>query len=93
MSNPVDSKREYQSQDAAPVVLLAKRNKDSETAYPVAFGMGLSPYDYVSMALSGGDTTETYTFKTGGSGGTTVGTITIVYTSSSRDVMVSATRT
>ena len=43
------------------------------------------------MALSGGNTTETYTFKTGGSGGTTVGTVTVVYTSSAREVLVSAT--
>jgi hypothetical protein len=48
-------------------------------------------WDYVSMALSGGNTTETYTFKTGGSGGTTVGTVTVVYTSSAREVLVSAT--
>jgi hypothetical protein len=36
-------------------------------------------YDYISVAYP--DTsTEVYTFKTGGAGGTTVGTITVVYT-------------
>ncbi len=50
-------------------------------------------WDYVSMALSGGNTTETYTYKTGGSGGTTTGTVVIVYTSSAREILVSVTIT
>jgi len=36
-------------------------------------------YDYVGIAYPDG-TTEVYTFKTGGSSGTTVATITLVYT-------------
>lgn len=56
-------------------------------------GLKIPDYDYVSMALSAGDTTETYTFKTGGSGGTTVATVTIVYTDSTRDVLSSVTKT
>lgn len=55
-------------------------------------GLGIPEYDYVSMALSAGDTTETYTFKTGGSGGTTVATVTVVYTSSVREVLSSVTK-
>jgi hypothetical protein len=55
-------------------------------------GLIIEPYDYVSMALSGADTTETYTFKTGGSGGTTVATITIVYTDDTRSVLSSVTK-
>lgn len=47
-------------------------------------------WDYVSMALSVGNTRETYTFKTGGSGGTSTGTIVVNYTTSSRDVLVDA---
>lgn len=58
-----------------------------------AAGIGLPAYDFVSMALSAGDTTETYTFKTGGSGGTTVATVAIVYTSSSREVISTVTKT
>lgn len=50
-------------------------------------------WDYVSMALSNGNTTETYTFKTGGSGGTTTGTVVINYTTSTRDVLTNATIT
>lgn len=56
-------------------------------------GMEIGTYDYVSMALSGGDTTETYTFKAGGSGGTTVATVVVVYTTSDRDVLSSVTKT
>ena len=56
-------------------------------------GIGLPSFDYVSMALSGGNTIETYTFKTGGSGGTTVATVTIVYTDSTRSVLSSVTKT
>lgn len=46
----------------------------------------LSPgrdYDYIDVAASG--TTETYTFKQGGASGTTVRTITLEFTNSSRE--------
>jgi len=56
----------------------------------IGAGLDIGSYDYVSMALSGGDTTETYTFKTGGSGGTTVATVTIIYTDSTRNILSSA---
>lgn len=58
-----------------------------------ANGLQIGTYDYVSMALSGGNTTETYTFKIGGSGGTTIATITIVYTTSTRDIISTVTKT
>ena len=61
-------------------------------AYP-ANALNLKPYDYVSMALSGGDTTETYTFKSGGSSGATTNTVVIVYTDSTRAVLSSVTKT
>tara|TARA_R110000868_G_scaffold66014_7_gene197024 strand:+ start:4714 stop:5028 length:315 start_codon:yes stop_codon:yes gene_type:complete len=78
---------------------------DAHRVVPLIDGQPLSPtnpfpttslpfvWDYVSMALSGGNTTETYTFKTGGSGGTTVGTVVVVYTSSAREVLLNATIT
>ena len=56
-------------------------------------GLAIPTYDYVSMALSVSDTTETYTLKTGGSGGTTVATVVVVYTDSSRDVLSTVTKT
>lgn len=58
-----------------------------------SLGLSIPEYDYVSMALSVGDTTETYTFKDGGSGGTTVATVVIVYTSSTRSVLSTVTKT
>lgn len=50
-------------------------------------------YDYVALVLSNGNTTETYTFRDGGSGGTVVGTVVINYTTSDRDVMIDASIT
>lgn len=40
-------------------------------------------YDYLDVQQTSG-TVETYVYKTGGSGGTTVRTITVTYTSSSK---------
>jgi hypothetical protein len=54
-------------------------------------GLQIAPYDYLSVAYP--DTvTEVYTYKTGGSGGTTVATLTTVYTSSSKEVLSSVTK-
>jgi hypothetical protein len=52
-----------------------------------------SPYDYIAVAYP--DTsTEVYTFKTGGSGGTTVGTITVVYSDAvTKQILSSVTKT
>lgn len=49
-------------------------------------------YDYVSVAYPNA-TTETYTFKTGGSSGTTVRVITVTYTDSTKENLSSAART
>lgn len=48
-------------------------------------------YDYVSNTIV--SDTETWVFKTGGASGTTVATIVIVYTSSSREDILTVTRT
>jgi len=55
-------------------------------------GLVTSAYDYVGVTYPN-STTETYTFKTGGSGGTTVATVTVVYTSASKANISSVTRT
>jgi hypothetical protein len=55
--------------------------------------LNLKPFDYVSMVLSGGDTTETYTFKSGGVSGTITNTVVVVYTDSTRDVFSTLTKT
>lgn len=54
--------------------------------------MNLKPFDYVSMAISP-DTTETYTFKSGGSGGAVTNTVVIVYTSNTRADISTVTKT
>lgn len=60
-------------------------------AYP-SVPLNLKPYDFASMAISP-DTTETYTFKSGGSGGTTTNTVVVVYTDSTRADISTITKT
>lgn len=50
-------------------------------------------YDYISMALSSADTVETYTYKSGGSGGTVVAVIVVTYTDDTRETLSSVSRT
>lgn len=49
-------------------------------------------YDYLSASYPN-STTEVYTYKVGGSVGTTVATITVTYTNSTKDIFLSAERT
>lgn len=49
-------------------------------------------FDYIAASYPAADT-ETYTYKTGGSGGTTVATITVVYTDSTKENISTITRT
>lgn len=65
----------------------------NNTLVRMGTGLNLPGWDYCSRALSGGDTTETFTFKTGGSGGTTVATVVVVYTDSTRVDISSVTKT
>lgn len=55
-------------------------------------GLVTLPHDYVSVAYPV-NTTEVFTFKTGGSGGTTVATVTVVYTDSTKENLSSVTKT
>lgn len=57
-------------------------------------GAGLIPSSYDYMAYTNTDsTTDTFVYKTGGSGGTTVATVTIVYTDSTKAIVSTVTRT
>lgn len=49
-------------------------------------------YDYFEVAYPETDE-EVYTFKTGGSGGTTVATVTIVYTDDTKEFISTVTKT
>lgn len=55
----------------------------SSNPLPVTNGFIDFKYDYVSLALTD-SVTETYTFKIGGSSGTTVATVTVIYTDSKK---------
>jgi len=52
-----------------------------------------SPYDYISDTWNAGTYTDTLVFKTGGSGGTTVATVAVVYTDATKDQLASVTKT
>lgn len=86
-----DPRRLTESKDVLPVTLYGKRIGSAEDAYPVAHGINLPPFDYVSLSIV--SATETYTFKVNGSGGDTVATLTIVYTDSNRTDISTVTRT
>lgn len=58
----------------------------------MAAGFSLPEYDYVSVSYPD-STTEIYTFFRGGSTGTQVGQLTIVYTDSTKDNIASVDRT
>lgn len=49
-------------------------------------------FDYISANYSGA-TTDVYTYKTGGSGGTTVATVTVTWTNSTKTVLSTVART
>lgn len=55
-------------------------------------GLAIPIYDYVGVAYPDGDT-ETYTFKTGGSAGTTVATVTVDYVDSTKAQLSAVTKT
>lgn len=57
---------------------------------PVGFDIGV--YDYVSRGWTAGTFTEVWTFKTGGSGGSTVATLTVVYDDVDKSNIVTVTK-
>lgn len=57
----------------------------------LAGGLIQEAYDYI--ALTEASTTDTWVFKTGGSGGTTVATVTITYTDSNKGTISTVART
>ena len=54
-------------------------------------GMEIPAHDYIS--LTEGSTTDTWTYKTGGSSGTTVATVLITYTDTGKGTIASVTKT
>lgn len=82
-----NEKKVFSATDAAPAVLYAKTDPASELAYPVVMdangnliitsGLAVPKHDYISLTPPALPTT--IIFKTGGSGGTTVATLTLTY--------------
>lgn len=54
-------------------------------------GLGLKAYDYVSNVST--PTTDTFTFKTGGAGGTVIATIALVFTDATKGTLSTVTKT
>ncbi len=69
-----------------PVVIAS-----NQSAVPILSGFSVVAYDFVSLAVAA--LTDTYTFKTGGSGGSTVATITITYTDSTKVTISTVAKT
>jgi hypothetical protein len=67
-------------------------NGDGTLVRQFVEGLAIPKYDYVSVAYPDA-TTETYTFKTGGAGGTTVATVSVVYTDSTKESLSTVTKT
>lgn len=57
----------------------------------VTNGFGIGPYDYISLTAA--TLTDTYVFKLGGAGGTTVNTLTITYTDSGKGTISTVAKT
>ena len=56
-------------------------------------GFQIPPNDYVARAWTAGTFTEVWTFYTGGSGGTLVATVTIIYDDEDMDNIINITKT
>jgi len=64
----------------------------TETTLEKIPGLSIPIHDYISASYNDGTFTEVYTYKTGGSGGTTVATVTVVYTDITKSKLVSVTK-
>lgn len=53
-------------------------SNDSGNPIPIVQGLSVPEHDYISLAYSG-STLTSVVYKTGGSGGTTVGTLALAY--------------
>lgn len=59
--------------------------------FSVVSSLSIKAYDYI--ALTQASTTDTFVFKTGGSGGTTQATVVVTYTSSAKTTLDNVTKT
>jgi len=84
---------QYLPNQGASFTATSITKSDSSQVQVVTSGFALQDYDYVAITYPT-TSTEVYTFKTGGSGGTTVGTITLTYSDAvTKQILISAART
>jgi len=84
---------EILTENAGGTALERQKTIATEKTLQAVAGFVVSGYDYVSASYNDPAFTETYVFKTGGSGGTTVATITVIYTDATKEKLVSVTKT
>lgn len=65
---------------------------DTSGNIKIAAGLTIPQHDYISVAYPNG-TTEVYTYKTGGASGATVSTVTVVYTTTAKELLSTVTKT
>ena len=84
------------SSDALPAGVLDivgdRINPATDDTLKAVAGFVLDPYDFISVAYPL-DTQEIYTYKTGGSGGTVVATITVNYTDATKNTLSNVYKT
>lgn len=84
---------QYLPNQGAPFTAASITKSDSSQVQVVTSGFALQDYDYVGIDYPT-TSQEVYTFKTGGSGGTTVGVITLDYSDAvTKQILIAATRT
>lgn len=71
---------------------VSVRNRNFQNINPATDGLDIGDFDFVARVLTN-VTTETYTFKVGGSTGMIVATVVIVYTDNSRVDISTVTKT
>lgn len=90
-TQPSIDREEHRSVNGVNAKAVVPYFFDGVNLAPATTPLANFSYDYVSVGYPD-SVTEVYTFKTGGSGGTTVGTITVVYTTSSKEFIDNVTR-
>jgi hypothetical protein len=95
-----NEKKVFSAIDAAPAVLYAKQVADSQFAYPViantngqliiSGSLDIPTHDYIGLTYTGSNI-SIVTYKTGGSSGTVVTTLTLAYDGSNN--LTSVTKT
>lgn len=91
-SYPVGIFKQVSGTELQAVVLTDSAGHEFTTTNPFPFisGPGIPAWDYMSLATA--STTDTYTFKTGGASGTTVATLLITYTDSTKATISTVVR-